>query len=406
MEPNYSDPDTGFSIWYPEDWAYEAEIEGVIFASSWESIFAQHVESGALMVVFSEELESGQTVEDFLETTLEELYFEEIESSDPKPRRIGGQRGVIVNFEALPEDSGIRLRGFLAGAERDGRGYLFLGASVVDEWSEYGPTLEKMLDSVQFAAVEHVYVNPDLGLTMWYPEDWFYEEDGQEVVFASAEEATRSGDLEMGAGMLVSGSSLGEAFFADWFGDIASEFTFEHGGPTSDRKPRNIAGQSGVMVTLEGVPQGSETPVRGFMAGVEYEGRGYFFLGASVLDEWSHYGPVLEKMLDSVELTSEAGQTGPLSTITGGYLPVPNPCTTSPCLPGIVYAVLADGTCYHLTVDGAWLWSSGESPSWDGYTPEEGDRVTVSGYVSSHEDVSGAAFYEIEVVSLSPAVED
>lgn len=45
------------------------------------------------------------------------------------------------------------------------------------------------------------------------------------------------------------------------------------------------------------------------------------------------------------------------TTITGEYLAVGNPCTTKPCLPGIVYAVLADNTRYYLTVEGSFLWS-------------------------------------------------
>lgn len=90
-----------------------------------------------------------------------------------------------------------------------------------------------------------------------------------------------------------------------------------------------------------------------------------------------------------------------ITTITGTYLPVGNPCTTDPCLPCIVYAVLADGTYYHLTVGGSWFC---ESRSWDGYTPEIGDLVTVTGYVSQGVDIFGHPFYNLEVVSLKPAL--
>ena len=89
------------------------------------------------------------------------------------------------------------------------------------------------------------------------------------------------------------------------------------------------------------------------------------------------------------------------TTITGEYSIVPNPCTTDPCLPGVVYAVLMDNT-YHLTIEGHWLWG-GENPSWDGYTPGLGDLVTVTGYVSEEMDIFGNSFYNIEVVSLVPA---
>jgi len=90
-----------------------------------------------------------------------------------------------------------------------------------------------------------------------------------------------------------------------------------------------------------------------------------------------------------------------IATITGEYLLVGNPCTTDPCLPGLVYAVLADDTYYYPTVEGSWLWWN---RSWDGYTPEVGDFVTVIGYVDEMVDIFGTPFYNIiEVVSLKPA---
>jgi len=42
-------------------------------------------------------------------------------------------------------------------------------------------------------------------------------------------------------------------------------------------------------------------------------------------------------------------------TITGQYLLIENPCTTVPCLPGMAYAVLANGKYYYITIDGHWF---------------------------------------------------
>jgi uncharacterized repeat protein (TIGR01451 family) len=97
-------------------------------------------------------------------------------------------------------------------------------------------------------------------------------------------------------------------------------------------------------------------------------------------------------------------RNGPLmSTITGEYLFVGNPCTTDPCLPGMIYAVLAKDAYYYAfyypTVEGSWLW---RNHTWDGYTPEIGDVVRVTGYVSEMVDIFGAPFYSVEVVSLEP----
>jgi hypothetical protein len=90
----------------------------------------------------------------------------------------------------------------------------------------------------------------------------------------------------------------------------------------------------------------------------------------------------------------------PVTTYTGRYVMVGNPCTTDPFLPGVIYAVDVDGTVYHLTVDGAWLW---QPHTWDGYTPEISDLVTVAGYVSEAADSYGGTYLDIEVLSLVPA---
>lgn len=85
------------------------------------------------------------------------------------------------------------------------------------------------------------------------------------------------------------------------------------------------------------------------------------------------------------------------TTISGKYLRVGNPCTTMPCLPGTVYAVLANGRYYHLTIDGHLI---KESKQWKEYIEKKQDHVKVTGYVLEKLDINGKTFYEIEVVSL------
>jgi hypothetical protein len=89
-----------------------------------------------------------------------------------------------------------------------------------------------------------------------------------------------------------------------------------------------------------------------------------------------------------------------VNTVTGVYSYVSNPCTTKPCLPGMVFAVQSDRTYYYITVKGRFLF---ENLSWEGYSPEPGAIVTVSGYLSIHEDIYGDKFLEVEVISLQPA---
>lgn len=84
-------------------------------------------------------------------------------------------------------------------------------------------------------------------------------------------------------------------------------------------------------------------------------------------------------------------------TVTGVYSYVSNPCTTMPCLPGMVFAVHADSAYYYLTVRGHLIF---KKLSWEGYAPEPGEIVTVTGYLSIHEDIRGDKFFELEVISL------
>jgi hypothetical protein len=86
-------------------------------------------------------------------------------------------------------------------------------------------------------------------------------------------------------------------------------------------------------------------------------------------------------------------------TVTGMYSYVSNPCTTKPCLPGMVFAVQADRT-YYLAMQGHLIF---ENLSWEGYAPEPGAIVSVAGYLSKHEDIHGDKFFEIEIISLQPA---
>ncbi len=301
MEPNYTEPAWGLSLWYPEHWVSDVQGEGLIFAISEELIENGEFSRGAAMGVLSEKLQTGQTVHDFLQMRLEELYFEDMAISDPEARTIGGQPGLIVTLEGTPEHEEYPLRGFVAVARQGDWGYLFLGVSAAHEWAEYGSTLEQMLSSVRFEEIEHFYASSEMGLTVWYPEIWIYEEDDDRVIFVNSEGVLQSGNLETGAAMLVRTSPLREASLEEWFKSEAAEMKFRDSGPTAKVKPRTIGGRDGRILTFEGIPAGSQIGLKGFMAATEYGEWGYFFLGASVADEWSQYGPVLEEMLDSVQ---------------------------------------------------------------------------------------------------------
>ncbi len=84
--------------------------------------------------------------------------------------------------------------------------------------------------------------------------------------------------------------------------------------------------------------------------------------------------------------------------VEGEYSVVPNPCTTVPCLPGMVYAVSTADACYVLSRAGHWL---AESCRWGDFMPELGDQIVVSGHVTRKSDLRGDMFLEIEVESLT-----
>jgi hypothetical protein len=148
--PVFTSPALGLSMRYPESWIYEDAGEQVIFGASEEIISGANFESGAAMVIIGSPLEDQPTVEETVEMMLSELFFKNVEFSDVKPRTIGDQRGMLVNFEGTPEGEDLVVSGFLAGVEYKGWGYLFFGVSVQDEWCDYEPVLDSMLDSVEF----------------------------------------------------------------------------------------------------------------------------------------------------------------------------------------------------------------------------------------------------------------
>ena len=89
-----------------------------------------------------------------------------------------------------------------------------------------------------------------------------------------------------------------------------------------------------------------------------------------------------------------------IDTLTGRYMITGNPCTTRPCLPGVAYAILVNDEHYFITLNGHWF---SENRSWEGYTPEPGNMVTVAGSAEEKIDIYGKPFHTIEAVSVYPA---
>jgi hypothetical protein len=145
------------------------------------------------------------------------------------------------------------------------------------------------------------YTNAATGVSMRYPEEWVCEEFVEQVVFASSSGVISGAELESGAAMMVTRTNLaGSLSVEELFETTLKELYFDK-LKISETIPRTIGGHEGIMVTLQGSPTGGDVSMRGFLAGVEHDGWGHLFIAASISGEWSEHGPVLERMLSSVE---------------------------------------------------------------------------------------------------------
>jgi hypothetical protein len=150
--------------------------------------------------------------------------------------------------------------------------------------------------------VERNYTNIAMGLSMWCPEDWWHEEDEEQVTFATSEEVFRT-EQQSGAFMMVESLPLEEQSLEDWYQNEEPLQSSPERWAISDPTPHGISGQDGFIVTFEGTHPYIDLAVKGFLAGAEQEGWGYVFFAISTLDDWPEHGPDLEMMLDSVQLT-------------------------------------------------------------------------------------------------------
>ena len=302
-EPNYSSAILGLSIWYPETWISDEMPDMVAFATSSELMSGDDWETGAAFAIIGAQMEGGESIEDLIQQFLDQSSFDDIKTTELQPVSIGDESGLITDYEATPMDATARVKGFMAGAEHNRFGYVFMGISIEEDWPKFGAILEDMLRSASFTDPSGTFTSQDLGLKMWYPEDWIIEEGRDQVIFATSHSLIDTGNLETGAGFLVTGSSRGGAGLVDWFEEELQALAFDEGGINSDMAYRTLAGQEGLIIDLWGIPSGAANPVVGFAVALAHEDRGYLIVGISAEDDWSEYRPTLEEMLDSVEFT-------------------------------------------------------------------------------------------------------
>lgn len=341
IEPNYTSSSLGLSIWCPDDWVYEENEDQVVFGSSEEAINNWPLKSGAFMAAWAGDLGAG-TISDLLWISSASLFGEYVEFTSRDSCRIGERDGIIITVSA---DGVFPRRGFVAGVQYEHRAYLFAAMATQDDWAEYEPILEEMLESVRFASrtvptsvpsetTVPNYTNAGCGLSMWYPEDWIFEEAADAVTFATSEEAITTYPLEAGAFMMVVCGDLEDQTFGAWGVTLAGYIVSILGLESFVGEARTIGGQEGYLEPMEGAFEDGEVIV-GFTAGVEYQGWGYFFAAVTPQDEMAEYEPVLMGMLDSVQFDAS---TRPKATAM---------CTPVPTMPTSQYPPWAYTQGFH-----------------------------------------------------------
>jgi hypothetical protein len=146
----FTSQDLGLRIWHPEDWIVEEGHDQLILATSRSLVDTGDLQTGAGFLLRGSSLR-GATLLDWFEEEFAALAFDEGgPTSDLVTRDIANQDGLIIDLEGLPRGTDTRVEGFAAAVEYEDWGYFILGVTAEDEWLEYGPTLQEMLDSIEF----------------------------------------------------------------------------------------------------------------------------------------------------------------------------------------------------------------------------------------------------------------
>jgi hypothetical protein len=300
----YLDPSVGISLWYPSDWAHEEFVDQVVFATSEQIIAGTELYSGAAMMLMPVDLAQSQTIDDLVEEALAGLSLNGPPAGRATGCTIGGERGVLISLEGRPEGADVLMKGFVAAVEHDGRGYLFIAASILDEWPQNGPMLEDVLNSVEFSHDESGYTSTTLGFGITYPDGWVVEEQGETVIFATSQRVIAGAELEGGAAMVVIARRLEEGeSMVDMVEMVMSELSSDD-FVTGSSDPIRVGGREGIIINFSGTPE-TDTPVQGFVAAIEHGGWGHLFIALSGAEEWCLYESVLHDMLGSVQFTSQ-----------------------------------------------------------------------------------------------------
>jgi len=153
----YTNPIAGFSVLYPEEWVYEAEVEGVFFAETTQGLETADPAEGLVCAFFAGipgdiEYILGETTtaDDLLDSLVAELCTEECEMGDSEPWFFGETQGAGREVSWLDSWAEVRVKGYMVAAVGDEVAGIGLGASPEQDWASYKPIVMDVFASLEF----------------------------------------------------------------------------------------------------------------------------------------------------------------------------------------------------------------------------------------------------------------
>lgn len=158
------------------------------------------------------------------------------------------------------------------------------------------------------------YTNQQLGISLYYPYDWVYEEASDSVTFASSQDVLENGPESGGAGLMVmrldrrafeAYALIDPDFNPDSPQDILSIFSKEQNTGMNLVQPINAATVSGYP-SAEGVfvflDEETNTPYHMNVFAIVAPDYYYFFIGACRESDWNQYASTLKGMIKTVQI--------------------------------------------------------------------------------------------------------
>ena len=153
----YTNSTLGFSVFYPQDWAYQLEQGGVFFSESVEVIETADLTKAPFFIVFAGipkdieyEFGSTATAQGLLDALVEEVCGEECKKGESREHTFGEISGAGMKVSWLEMESGERFQSYFVAAVSDEVAGVGLGVVAEDDWPDYEQIFQDMFASLEF----------------------------------------------------------------------------------------------------------------------------------------------------------------------------------------------------------------------------------------------------------------